>query len=541
MINLRNHATRWLIMLVLLAGTAWPGTAGATELPGTVEAYLINKDAKVSVRFDGMIQFGNGQRYLPVIPQDPGVNAEPQAVVKTYPENVDYPDLIQFDNNYFLIRLVTTSAGRLTLPDLAEVPIALKEGMLPQDLLLPENLFIPQDLKVILGSLPYNPQFVPEKTPTPAPVKTPSGGARKPAPKPTTGKPAEAQVSKAPTAAPVKSRLFINSSLDHMLTSMDPATGQVISQLDLNCVPANMISSADGKRLFVACLSTDETVVVDTEANLVKTRIPVGKRPHQLLYLADRNEILVSNRFSPFISSIDAEHLTDSVPYNLPGNGGVMARLDKNRMLVADAFLEKLYIYNLETHQVDKTLRGLPGISALWVQPLPGPGESFVVWAISRTHHKAVALDLVSDTHLAEIEVGRKPVAFLPFANTLQVLCAGSDEVDVIDLASRSVVKRIALPAESFPSDLALAADREHAYVTAAAQPGVWVLDLPASRVDTVLKTEIQGQSIAVSAPQMAAVSVTPVSAPTEKPKPAEQLSVPMEDPELLPMEAPAR
>src|SRR5690242_19189148 len=118
--------------VLTMAVSALP-IAGATDLPAGVLSYLRQKDPKVKVRFDGLVLFSNGQSYVPVIPQDPSLNADSQQVIATLPEKDPYPDLIQFDNNFFLMRLVQTSSGRLTFPKMSEYPLQLKEGLLPQD------------------------------------------------------------------------------------------------------------------------------------------------------------------------------------------------------------------------------------------------------------------------------------------------------------------------------------------------------------------------------------------------------------------------
>lgn len=129
----------------------------ATDLPPTVLSYLRKRDPAVKIRFDGMVTLSNHDVYLPVFPQDPSHPPNPSQVLREYPQQAKSPDLIQFDNHFFLIRLVNTSSGKLALARMDAYPIELKEGLLPQDLLLPPNLFLPNELKVILGDLPYNP------------------------------------------------------------------------------------------------------------------------------------------------------------------------------------------------------------------------------------------------------------------------------------------------------------------------------------------------------------------------------------------------
>lgn len=470
-----------LVVLALMVGGGLCNSAYATDLPAGVMNYLREKDPQVRVRFDGLVIFSNGESYIPVIPQDPALNAEPQMVIQTWPESSGYPDLIQFDNHYFLMRLIQTASGRITFPRMGEYPIQLKEGLLPQDFVMPNNLFIPAELKIILGSLPYHPDFEPQTTPTLVPVGEMLKNVR----------------SNHPEHAVTQRRAYVYDLGLQKLRSIELATGYHNADVPLSCIPSGLRLSPDGKLLLVPCLSTNELVVIDTSSNLVKTRIPVGQRPDAVLLLPNREELLISNRHSPFLSVANSTELLPGSKIELPGNGGAMTLATPTishvrRVVVADAFKPLVYLVDLDNRQTLKTIATLPDISAMQVV-----GNE--LWVASRTKNQVQVVHLDSGYVQRTFDVGQKPVAMALFGNRLFVLSAGDDQLDVIEWPTRTMHAPIRLPASSFPTSMAMAPSEKKAYITTAGANNLIVVNLEKAAVESTLMVDYRGSLIAIT------------------------------------------
>lgn len=471
--------------------------ASATELPPGVLSYLRQKDPQVKVRFDAVVMFSNGDTYVPVIPQDPSLNPDSQQVVSIVPEKAAYPDLIQFDNNFFLMKLIQTASGRLTFPKMAEYPIQLKEGLLPQDLVLPDNLFIPVELKVILGGLPYNPSNAAPVKPTEshhtAPMLTPLGD--------THSNPSQGQnVYHAEPTRQLKSTVRLTYVFDlseQKLIGIDTLTGRKQGDVPLDCVPSSIKFSGDGKLLFAPCLSTNELVVVDTGSNLVKTRIPVGQRPDAVLYL-DSQEVLVSNRFSPFLSLLNSSELISGQKIDLPGNGGAMAAVPGGKtpqIVVADAFKEQMYLVDMNSRAVVKTLKAVQDITAISV--FREAQGQLRIWAVSRTKGQLLLVDVDTDKIIKTLDVGAKPVDMVAFGDKLYVVSAGANHVSVIDRPSQSVVATIPMEADAFPSGIVTMSAEKRAYVVTAAANSLVVINLDTNQLENTFPVEFRANMIA--------------------------------------------
>jgi DNA-binding beta-propeller fold protein YncE len=471
----------------------------ATDLPPGVLSYLRHKDPHVKVRFDALVMFSNGETYVPVIPQDPSLNPDSQQVVSVVPGKAAYPDLIQFDNNFFLMRMIQTASGRLTFPKMAEYPIQLKEGLLPQDFVLPDNLFIPVELKVILGALPYNPNNAPAPSPAKPPASSPSV-ALSPLGDNPTGHPGDHVY---PTELPhhLKSTVqltYVFDLAEQKLIGVDTLTGRKQGDVPLDCVPSSLKLSEDGRLLFAPCLSTNELVVIDTGSNLVKTRIPVGQRPDAVLYLGNSKEVLVSNRFSPFLSLVNSAELVGGQKIDLPGNGGAMAVVPGGRtpqIVVADAFKDQIYLVDMNSRAVVKTLKAVEDITA--VQVFREAQGQLRVWAVSRTKGQLVLVDVDTNKILKTLDIGAKPVDMVAYGDKLYVVCAGANQVSVVDRASQSLVTNIAMDADAFPSGIVTMNAERRAYVVTAAANSLVVINLDTNQLESVFPVEFRANMIA--------------------------------------------
>lgn len=508
-----------LVAAVLMGIGQWMTPATATELPPTVMTYLQEKDATVKVRFDGMITFSNGQVYLPVFPQDPAMPLNPSQVLIEEPGGAEYPDLVQFDNNLFLIRLINTATGKLALAKLDIYPIELKEGLLPQDLLLPPNLYIPTELKVILGDLPYNPGAVSSEIDTPAEI-------------------ASVQFD-VPDRAEMKKTVYLADIDRQALVVYDPILELRKEEIRLDCVTSSILPSGSGQTVYVSCLTTNELVAVDTHSNLIKTRIPVGSKPSGIALIEDQAKLMVSHRYSNFLSMISTDELVAGTKILLPGNGGEMVYApSRNALYVADYSSPNIYELDLTTLKVLRTLPAMKNISALWMEEHadgePKSKKKSRLWMASRSQNRVVALEPDSGRIVASFEVGVKPVAFAAVDRRLYVVSASSDRVEIIDLEQNQLLSPISLSTGAFPTGISLAKGEHKAYVSAAGTDLLYVIDLRNAMVERTLPVEARGMGLALIGPSAPPDGETE----TDLPAPPVQTLEPL-IPEVLPEDVP--
>lgn len=485
---------------LLAAGFLAADTAQAMDLPPAVLKYLRTKDSSVEIRFDGLVTFGGGQQYLPVLPQDVLEWSKAEKIVRTIPEKAEYPDFIQFDNNLFLVRLVPTTTGKITLPRMDAYPIELKEGLLPQDLVMPGNLFIPAELKVLLGGLPYSPQVSSDTDPV-------------------TGEPKTTAVKRA-----VQKTIFLSNLTTNTLFAVDPDAGSIEGRIPFNCVPSSMVPSSDDTLLYATCLTTDEVVVVDTQANLIKTRASVGSKPSHMQLLEESGVLVVANQFSPYLSLVQLSDFT-TLPETvaLPSIGSkVMAYNPPTKLLyVADTTLGtggKVFEIDLDQRTVRRTFDTLAGISAMVI-----PEGSNQLWLTSRTENKLEMVSLADGKSIRKIDIGKKPVAMVQAMGKVLIASGNDSRIDVVQLDTETwtqhvVGEPILLPEGSFPSGMTQTMDGKLVYVSAAGAESLYVVDVVNERMYKSVPLEYPANSVALIGGEKKKTVLSPVKLPQLKP-----------------------
>jgi DNA-binding beta-propeller fold protein YncE len=448
--------------------------ANATTLPPAVLRFIKDKDPEAKVRFDGLVLFSNGELYIPVFPPTLAENPDPKGLLSQDPPNVAYPDSWTFDNNTILLRLVPTTTGKLTLPRRVSYPLALREGLFPQDFLIPETLSIPTELRALLGSIPYEP---PQESDTGENV----------------GEALLAAGSDTATQRPPDPlTLYVSDLNKARLVALDPNTGLPTWQVNLRCLPTALRANTVGNRVYVACSSTAEAVMIDTLAGSVMTRISTPSAPSQLATNPTQNLLVTSNPDTKTLTLIDAERQLKRGDLTLPSAVEALAiRPDVPIVMVAAKDGATLYEVDTTAMRLLRTFTPqqipnlLPNVSHLWWDPQPeGLGR---LWLLSRQEGKVQVLDVLRQTVLMTQEVGRKPVQLHPVGDSaVWVLSAGNDTLYRFDRTSLALDAALALPEGSFPTAVATDSLARYAYITSAAQEALMVVDV---ETGDVLKT----------------------------------------------------
>ena len=141
-----------LCLIFLLTGFV---SADATQLPKEMKAFLQTQKKVPTVRFDGVVVYNSDVTYLPIVPAYPK-EVETLSIVKTYPENQSMdslPDMVLFNNNYALLKVIKIGDGTLSIREIPNLPVEVKTGSLPQDIVVPRGMVLPETYANILGDV----------------------------------------------------------------------------------------------------------------------------------------------------------------------------------------------------------------------------------------------------------------------------------------------------------------------------------------------------------------------------------------------------
>ena len=143
------------IVLFLLFFIISTNVSLASKLPNDVWKFVKNNLPSAQQRFDSVITLSNDVMYIPLTPPSL-TDVETIKIEYTYPNNKalkDLPEVVLLNNGYSLLKVIKDKEGNYTLTKQDELPIKVRLGLMPQDMLTPVGLKMPDSLKLTLGDL----------------------------------------------------------------------------------------------------------------------------------------------------------------------------------------------------------------------------------------------------------------------------------------------------------------------------------------------------------------------------------------------------
>lgn len=130
--------------------------------------------------------------------------------------------------------------------------------------------------------------------------------------------------------------------------------------------PGELAVSADGRWLYIVCERADELLVVETQNQTVKARVPVGHQPRGLALSNDGRQIYVANSWDDTISIVDAvEFKTTHLVHTGFEPTGVIADRRGTTLYVANRLSNDISVIDLSRGEEIKRLAAGRGASYL--------------------------------------------------------------------------------------------------------------------------------------------------------------------------------
>ena len=346
---------KFLISLILLLmGVFQPSFA--TQLPLEVKNYIIQNEPEATIRFDGLITLKDGTFYLPLLPSYEVKNTA-FGIKYTYPENKSFnkkPDIVIFSNNFCLLKLIKTKDG-LTVTSLREMPVEIRTGLLPQDLLVPKGLILPDSLVGILGDL---------SIPLTSNLKI---TAKQQIPQTFTEK---EEMPKSPQKVKVIPQLenkqfFITNFNSNYIYIMPSNLRDVQYTLKLDSVPKT-VKEIGEKFLLVSTNGKTYIDVVDIQNEEIAKQIDLGITPDEIIITNDEKYAYVISNNSPYLFVIDLNTMNLVKQIQIKGNPEKIAFSDDEQKIVyQDAKTNDIYSVELKNNYVNIYQCNVPNVSKI--------------------------------------------------------------------------------------------------------------------------------------------------------------------------------
>ena len=123
---------------------AFSNCAFASKLPDDVWKFIKAQIPAAKQRFDSVVTISDDVMYIPLYPPSEK-SVDKISVEYSYPEkslNL-LPEVILFNNGYSLLKVFKDKDGNYTLTKKDDLPVKVRLGLMPQDMLTPAGLKIP--------------------------------------------------------------------------------------------------------------------------------------------------------------------------------------------------------------------------------------------------------------------------------------------------------------------------------------------------------------------------------------------------------------
>ena len=383
-----------LCLIFLLTGFM---SAEATQLPKEVKAFFQTQKKVPSVRFDGVVVYSSDVMYLPVIPAYPKEVKELN-IVKTYPENQSMdslPDMVLFNNNYALLKVIRTGENTLSIREISDLPVEVKTGTFPQDIVVPRGLVLPDTYAGILGDV---------KVPLIGSAKTSTFvSTRKTAPLPSGKRIADTEKYTIPSA--LKNKLyFVNNFQTEYLQVYSSSVSEPLYSLKTSGVMKDVKPAVGGKYLLAATQGKKNLDVIDVTNEYVAKTIDLTSIPSEIIVDDARGKAYVASVQDESLYVIDLSTMAMKEKIQLVGAPQRLSvSSDGTKIAYVDMKTSNVYVLDLANEYTNKLVTKYPNTTKLII-------DNNKLYLIARTtpQLRVVYFDLYQDSEVTKTKKDKK-------------------------------------------------------------------------------------------------------------------------------------
>ena len=371
--------------------------AQATQLPKDLKDYLLSQKKVPSIRYDGVVVYNSNVMYIPILPAYPQ-EVDKIQIVKTYPQNQkldNFPDMILFNNNLALLKVIRVGEDTLTVRDIPEFPIEVKTGVIPQDLMVPRGLVLPESLAGVLGDVSV-PLLGSAKTAT-------FITGRKIAPLPTGKRNADTKNYSIPSA--LKDKLFfVNNFQTEYIQVYSASVTEPLYSLKTTGVIKDIKPVLGGKYLLAASQNKKNIDVIDVDNEYVSKHIDLTAVPSEIAVDPVDNKAYVASTADESLFVIDLTTMTMKEKIQLAGSPQRLSISSDGSMLAyLDMKTSNIYVLDLKNGYENKLITNYPNTTKLIL-------KNNLIYMIARTSPKfrMVEFDLFQDNTVSKTKKEKK-------------------------------------------------------------------------------------------------------------------------------------
>lgn len=477
--GMKSKAAKLLFTATLMLAFVTP--VFAAKIPDNVQQFITKDFPNTTFRFDGVIILPDNTLYLPLFPAKV-LTPEKLTIKQTYPSGKTLaakPNIIILNNDFVLLKVLTDTHGNKTIFKMANPPMELRTGLLPQDMLVPKGLIIPENMKSIVGNLEI-------KT-----VNDP--GIRVENSKPVVTQLSGSTLKTLSQIPQLKNKNFYVSSpysKNIQVLNLGAKTPEYsLSQIN---VPISMQAYNDQFLLVTAYDKPSVDVISLADDQIIK-QIYTKTQPDEIIIDKNKNIAYISSSIDSSIYVVNLETMTLSKQIKITGMCEKLTLSDDGtKLFYYDKRTRDIWAIELDNNYLLKEIGKFPNVSKIVY-------TNNKIYITSRTKNRIAIIDYDTVGLIAEVEICEKPIDMLVFHDRVYVLGAGDNSIQVIDAKTDTLTDTIYLNTNGFSTKISQIENTNIALITDTKASLYTVFDLGTNKVIKTIPIDIPANAIVVT------------------------------------------
>ena len=460
------------LILILMASTS----TIASQLPEELKSFVEKEFPKTNFRFDGVVILPDTTVYLPLYPSKP-VDVEQLNIKRTFPENgkmAQKPDIIIFNNDIVLMKVINKSDGSRTIFVPATIPAEITTGLLPQDMLVPRGLVIPENLKGIIGNLNIK---LAENKGLKISVPTIKNGASD---------------SVSPIQQLKNKTFYIATGYSKDIQVINSENKSPVYALSQNYVPNDM-KAIGNEFLLVTSYSSPTINIISLQDEDVIKQIHLATIPDEILLDKVNNIAYISSSEGESLYVVNLENMTLKKQIKINGMCEKFTLSDDGtKIFYFDKKTHEIWAIELDNNYLLKNIGRFPNVSKITF-------ANNKIYIASRTKNRLAIVDYQTNGLIAEVEICEKPVDMIAYDKNLFVLGANENIVQVINTETDKLTDSIYLNTNGFSTNMDVIENTNLAIISDTRASMYCILDLSSKRIVKVSPIDVPIRTIVIT------------------------------------------
>ena len=432
---------------------AFSNSANASKLPNDVWKFVKNQIPSSTQRFDSVVVVNDDVMYIPLYPPTT-TSVDSLKIEYSYPNSTSLaqlPEVVLLNNGYSFLKVFKDEKGDYTLTKKDDLPIKVRLGLMPQDMLTPIGLKMPESLKLTLGDL-----LIPSKEESSLTLKEEEKQQVKNPYSPTVKR-----NEFIPTVDFKDKKTFINPRNSKFLAVYDNSSQNPLYELKLSSMPLKIVTSETSKVALVLYWSGKNIEIIDLKDERVIASLEIGANATDVTLNKKENLAYVTSQKANTIYVVNLNTMQLDKAIKLDQKPSLIGYCETdNTIAFYDEYTSKVYSMTKSgSEYVVQAMGEVENVSKILI-------DVANIYAISRTKNELYVFDKIPAKLINTISIDKRPTDALIFGTKLFILCSKEGYMDVYDTVQGKLVSREQLSNDGFYSKLTLIPNENNILIT---------------------------------------------------------------------------